>query len=254
MPLDQEYGQDAAGGAPTPLAAGQPKPGTDWRGSGRSNIVFGMILTLVGVLFLLHNLGIYYIYDIWRYWPLLLIAAGLSKVVFGRAGERTVGLIAVFIGGVFFIDNIFDVHVHLGQLWPVILVIVGMSVIMRAIRGPRTPGAAADMSSVVREQAIVGGIARRNTSQNFQGGELTAFMGGCDIDLREARMAGPQAVIDCFVMWGGIEIKIPADWVVDPQVSVLAAGFEDSSKVPVQPAGRLVIRGTAFMGGIQITN
>lgn len=254
MPLDQEYGQGAAGGATTPSPAGKPKRGSGWRGSGRSNIVFGLILTLVGVLFLLHNLGIYYIYEIWRYWPLLLIVAGLTKVAFGRGGERTFGAVAVFIGLVFLADNVFGLHVHLGQLWPVILVIVGISIIMRAIRGPRAPGAAADMSSVVREQAIVGGIARRNTSQSFQGGELTAFMGGCDVDLRESRMAGPQAVIDCFTMWGGITITIPPDWTVDPQVSVFAAGFEDKTKAPVQPTGRLVLRGTAFMGGIEVKN
>ena len=257
MPLDQQYGQGAAGGAatpPPPGTPGTPGRGSDWRGSGRSNIVFGLILTLVGVLFLLHNLGIYYVYDIWRYWPLLLIAVGLSKVAFGRAGERTFGLVAIFIGGVFFVDNVFNWHVDLGELWPVILVIVGMSVVMRSIRGPRLPGDAADLSSVVREQAIVGGISRRNTSQSFQGGELTAFMGGCEVDLREARMAGPQAVIDCFTMWGGITITIPPDWVIDPQVSVFAAGFEDKTKVPVQPTGRLVLRGTAFMGGIEVKN
>lgn len=245
MPLEQEYGQDRSAPGKANAAHG---------GGGRSNIVFGLILTLIGVLFLLHNLGVYYIYDIWRYWPLLLMAAGLSKMVWGRAGERMFGAVALFIGSVFFVDNVFGWDVHLGELWPVILVIVGISVVTRAIRGPRAPGEVADMSTVVREQAIIGGISRRNTSQSFQGGELTAFMGGCEIDLREARMSGPQAVIDCFVMWGGIEIKIPADWVVDPQMSVLAAGFEDSSKVPVQPAGRLVIRGTAFMGGIQISN
>ena len=247
MPLEQEYGQ----GRPTPAAA---KPDAAGGSGGRSNIVFGLILTLVGVLFLLHNLGIYYISNIWRYWPLLLIAAGLSKMVWGRAGERMFGAVALFIGSVFFVDNVFGWHVHLGQLWPVILVIVGISVVARAVRGPRAPGAVEDMSTIVREQAIVGGISRRNTSQSFQGGELTAFMGGCEVDLREARMAGPQAVIDCFVMWGGIEIKIPADWVVEPQLSVLAAGFEDGTKPPVQPAGRLVIRGTALMGGIEISN
>ncbi len=251
MPLDQDYGQDRTANAAPPAPA-SPQ-GADC-GTGRSNIVFGLILTTVGVLFLLHNFDVFYVYDIWRYWPLLLIAAGLSKLLWGRGGERMFGAVAVFIGSVFFIDNVFGWHVHLGQLWPVILVIVGISVVARSVRGPRPPGESADLSSVVRERAIVGGISRRNTSQSFQGGELTAFMGGCEIDLREARMAGPQVVIDCFAMWGGIEIQIPPDWIVDPQVSVFAAGFEDKTRPPVQPAGRLVIRGTAFMGGIEVSN
>ena len=42
--------------------------------------------------------------------------------------------------------------------------------------------------------------------------------------------------------------------VVDPQVSVFAAGFEDKTRPPVQPAGRLIIRGTAVMAGIEVKN
>jgi predicted membrane protein len=251
MPLDQDYGQDRTA---TPAAPTTPPQGADRGSGGRSNIVFGLILTTVGVLFLLHNFDIFYIHDIWRYWPVLMIAAGVSKLVWGRQGERMVGAIVTFIGTVFFVDNVFGWDVHLRQFWPMILVIVGVSVITRAVRGPRPPGQSADMSTVVRERAIVGGISRRNTSQSFQGGELSAFMGGLEIDLREARMAGPQVVIECFAMWGGIEIQVPPDWIVDPQMSVFAAGFEDKTKPPVQPAGRLVLRGTAFMGGIEVSN
>ncbi|MDQ3070472.1 MAG: cell wall-active antibiotics response protein [Acidobacteriota bacterium] len=220
----------------------------------RPNIVFGLILVVVGVLFLLRNLEVYYFDEFWNFWPVLLIALGLSKAFSGRADERTFGWIMTFIGGVFFARHVLHVDVHLGDWWPVIPVIVGVSIMIRAIRGPQAPGEAPELSSVLSERAIIGGIARKNTSQSFQGGELTAIMGGCEIDLRDARMAGPQAVIDCFAMWGGIEIQIPPDWVVDPQVSVLAAGFEDRSKPPVQPAGRLVVRGTALMAGIEIKN
>jgi predicted membrane protein len=250
MPLEQDYGQ----GTPPAGTGNTPRRIRRRHGGGGSNIVFGLILVTVGVLFLLRNFDVLYIRNIWQYWPLLLIAAGLSKVLWGRAEERTFGLVATFIGSVFLARTVFDVDVNLGQLWPVILVIVGVSTVLRAMQGPRAVRDAADLSSIVRERAIVGGIVRRNTSQSFQGGELSAFMGGCEIDLREARMAGPQAVIDCFAMWGGITIQIPPDWALDPQMSVFAAGFEDKTRPPVQPAGRLVVRGTAFMGGIEIKN
>ncbi len=252
MPLDQDYG--TTGTAPGPQAPGRRALRGRSHGSGRANIVFGLALTLVGVLFLLHNLGLIYIGSVWRFWPVLLIAVGSAKLVFGSGSERTFGAVVVFIGFVFLVDDIFGYHVHLAELWPVILVIVGVSVVARSVPGPRAPREGVDVSSLLREQAIVGGIARRNTSQSFQGGELTAFMGGCEIDLRDARMAGSEAVIDCFAMWGGITIQIPPDWSIEPQLSVFAAGFEDKTKPPVQPVGRLVLRGTAFMGGIEVKN
>lgn len=221
---------------------------------GRPNIVFGLIVMALGVMFLLHNLDVHYFDEFWNFWPVALILLGLSKAFSGRADERTFGWVLTFIGGVFFARYVLDWNVHLRDYWPVILIIVGTSIVMRAIQGPKPPREASDAASLVRERALIGGIARKNTSQSFQGGRLTAVAGGCEIDLRDARMAGPQAVIDCFTMWGGIVIQIPPDWVIEPQVTVLAAAFNDTSKPPVQPAGRLVIRGTALMAGIEIKN
>lgn len=224
------------------------------KGPGRPNIVFGLIVMAVGLMFLMHNLGVDYFEEFWNFWPVLLILLGLSRSFSGRADERTFGWVATFMGLVFFAQFTLGFDVSMETFWPGILIIVGLSIVMRAIQGPRPPRDAIDTSSTVRERAIVGGIARKNTSQNFQGGELSAVMGGCEIDLRDARMAGPSAVIDCFTMWGGIVIQIPPDWIVEPQVTVLAAGFNDTSKPPLQPAGRLVIRGTALMAGIEVKN
>src|SRR5688500_9987877 len=186
------------------------------RPPGRPNIVFGLILVAAGLIFLLHNLGVHYFDEFWNFWPLGLIAVGLSKAFSGRHDERTFGWIMTFIGGIFFARFALGWDVHLGQFWPVIPIIVGVSIIMRAIQGPKPPRPGVDTASAVHERAIVGGIARKNTSQNFQGGELTAVMGGCELDLREARIAGSEAVIDCFTIWGGIVIQIPPGWGVAP--------------------------------------
>lgn len=227
---------------------------TEAKGAGRPNIVFGLIVMVVGVMFLMHNLGVRYFEEFWNWWPVLLIMLGLSKSFSGRADERTFGWVVTFLGLVFLAQFTFGLDVRMETFWPGILILVGLSIVMRAIQGPKPPRGAVDTSSTLRERAMVGGIARKNTSQSFQGGELTAVMGGCEIDLRDARMAGPSAVIDCFTMWGGIVIQIPPDWIVEPQVTVLAAGFNDTTKPPLQPAGRLVIRGTALMAAIEVKN
>ena len=224
------------------------------RGPGRPNIVFGLVVIAVGVMFLMHNLGVHYFEEFWNWWPVAMILIGLSKSFSGRADERTFGWVVTFLGLVFFAQFTIGLDVSMEMFWPGILIIVGLSIVMRAIQGPRPPRDAVDTSSTLRERALVGGIARKNTSQTFQGGELTAVMGGCEIDLRDARMAGASAVIDCFTLWGGIVIQIPPDWIVEPQVTIIAAGFNDTSKPPLQPAGRLVLRGTAVMAGIEVKN
>jgi len=81
-------------------------------------------------------------------------------------------------------------------------------------------------------------------------------MGGCEIDLRQASIApGTEAIIDVFAFWGGIDIKVPEDWVVITKAVPIMGGIEDKSRVP-QPLStkRLIIRGIVVMGGIVVKN
>jgi hypothetical protein len=51
---------------------------------GTSGIFFGAIVVGIGCLLLLDNLGIVRFHDIWRYWPVLLVAWGVSRIVDSR--------------------------------------------------------------------------------------------------------------------------------------------------------------------------
>jgi hypothetical protein len=77
-------------------------------------------------------------------------------------------------------------------------------------------------------------------------------MGGIELDLRGAGTATGEAVIDLFVMWGGIEIWVPPDWSVSNEVGLLMAGAEDKSGGSQAARHRLVVRGFAIMGGVEI--
>jgi predicted membrane protein len=102
--------------------------------------------------------------------------------------------------------------------------------------------------------AILGGVSRGNNSRAFRRADLLAIMGGCEIDLRQAAING-EAVIDVFAMWGGIEIRVPEDWTVVSRVVPLMGGIVDKTRPPQgASAHRLVLRGCAFMGGIEIKN
>ena len=123
------------------------------------------------------------------------------------------------------------------------------------------PRPADDGQSQFSAFAIMGGVARRSNSQAFQGADLTAVMGGCEIDLRHASIApGTEAVIEVFAFWGGIEIKVPEDWTVVPRVFPLMGGVDDRTRAPLTlpdkplQEKRLVVRGIVVMGGVGIKN
>lgn len=65
----------AAQWTPTPVQAPESKR------RGRGGVGFGIVLVLVGVLLLVNEFvpGV----DVWRFWPLLIVAAGLSAVFKG---------------------------------------------------------------------------------------------------------------------------------------------------------------------------
>jgi len=103
--------------------------------------------------------------------------------------------------------------------------------------------------------AVMGGFERRITSHEFRGGEITAFMGGGKLDLRDAIPAGGQAVVNVFAMMGGFEILVPETWRVISEVTPFMGGIEDKSRTSSQPtAPCLILRGFMMMGGVTIKN
>ena len=62
-------------------------------------------------------------------------------------------------------------------------------------------------------------------------------------------------MIDTFALWGGIDIKVPPDWSVVLQGLPLMGGFEDkTAKPPEGGRKRLLVRGLAIMGGVEVHN
>jgi len=80
-------------------------------------------------------------------------------------------------------------------------------------------------------------------------------MGGIELDLRQATLP-EDAVIELFAFWGGIEIWVPREWSVVNQGFALMGSIEDKTgNLPQRPGQpRLVLRGMALMGGVEIKN
>jgi len=104
--------------------------------------------------------------------------------------------------------------------------------------------------------SLLSSSKRRWGKSVFRGAETTAFMGGCELDLREALMsAGELAVVDVFVIMGGVNIFVPPNWTVSQEVVPLLGGVHDKTRsVPSNPAQHLLVRGTVVMGGVEISN
>jgi predicted membrane protein len=245
-------------------------------------LIVGLLIIFVGVVFTLDELGIAPAIDYLRFWPTALIAIGVVKMLQARdGGGAFAGLLFTLVGVWLQAEELNIIHIRLWQIWPLALVLVGGYLVWQGLAGrePRrvtpaagalaeggerapqimewggeTPARAVDANSTLSAMAILGGVSRGNNSRAFRGADLLAIMGGCHLDLRQAAIQG-EAVIEVFVMWGGIEIRVPEDWTVVSRIVPLMAGVEDKTRPPRgATAHRLILRGFAVMGGVEIKN
>lgn len=216
------------------------------------HLIFGLIIIAVGVLFTLDNLGIVHAGTYLRFWPALLILVGTLKLAHARETGGAFGGFIITIAGVWLLlEESALVRVSFWDLWPMLLVFFGGYLVWQGATG-RPHRAAADEGHTVSVLAVLGGFTRGNNSRNFRGGDITVFMGGCEIDLRQAAING-DATLDVFAMWGGIEIRVPEDWTVIPRVNAVLGGVDDKTRPPLGlSTHRLTIRGLVVMGGMEI--
>jgi class 3 adenylate cyclase len=81
-----------------------------------------------------------------------------------------------------------------------------------------------------------------------------AIMGGCDLDLRQAEIEGPEVEITAVAFWGGIKVVVPEGFDVELRgFSFMGGRSLRVRDVPIIPGSpRIVVRGFAVMGGIEV--
>src|SRR4051812_12016276 len=123
-------------------------------------LVMGLLIIAVGILFTLENLGVVEARDYFRYWPAGLIAVGLLKLWSGSGGAVFGGFVFVFAGSWLLLETLGIVSISLWNLWPVLLVLGGATMVWRGMNCRRDDRAAGDTHSTVSAIAVLGGVNR----------------------------------------------------------------------------------------------
>jgi predicted membrane protein len=227
-------------------------------------LIVGVAIALFGVVLVLDRLNLVIADEALRWWPAVIVAIG--ALIFSqsrRIGGGINGIIVMIIGSWLLLNSLGILRVRLWEIfWPLVLIGIGCVLVLQATRRRTREASGADADATLAIFAVLSGVKRTSTAARFRGGEVTAFMGGAHIDLRQATIPpGEEAVLDIFAVMGGCEIAVPASWtVVTPLVPVMG-GIEDKRLAPLpggaesigsRPAPRLVLRGLVLMGGIEI--
>jgi predicted membrane protein len=226
----------------------------------QGGLIGGTIVAIVGIIFLMDNMGVFSATHLFRFWPLILVAAGIAAL--SSLQGRVKGAVLIVVGILFQLDALGIVQFRWSSLWPLAMIGAGLVLVWSSLETRRVNFAVGDSRNSLNEFALFGGVERRITSQDFKGGVATAIFGGIEIDLRTAAIAGDQAELNINAIFGGCEIRVPENWEVVAHGQGIFGGYVDSTKGYTRATDpsvsvlrkELYIRGVAVFGGVEIKN
>jgi predicted membrane protein len=198
---------------------------------------------------------------LWRFWPLLLVCAGIPNIM--RRERRLWGILLITGGVLFQLNELGFAHFRWNDIWPILLIATGLMLMWGALEARRRPSAPLpgdDPRTTLNEAAIFGGVERRVTSQDFQGGHISAIFGGVEIDMTDASMQADETTLEINAIFGGVEIRVPETWQVAFRGTPIFGGIADKTRVGrttdlSDPRRKvLILTGAVIFGGVEIKN
>lgn len=225
-----------------------------------SSAIGAIFILTAGIVLLLDQMDIIPFDVLLQYWPLALIGFGVVQIALpGQLLQKVAGGLTILLGAIYLARKLGYIHIGGNLFWPLVIISIGVLMLVRAIESQRNPLSGAPLSpGMVREVCIFSGCKRTNDSQDFRGADLFAMFGGIDIDFSGAKMVGETAGIGVTAMFGGIELRVPQEWVVVSRATCMFGGMEDRTRLrapgDTAPAKTLIVTGLVMFGGVEIKN
>lgn len=224
-----------------------------------SNYIWGLFLILVGVVLGLNAFGITNInlfFDGW--WTVFIIVPSLNGLIKGE--DRTGSLIGLIIG-VFLLlscQDVIDFSLFVKLFIPVILITIGLSIIFKdkakdvvVKKIGKINAKEIDMehtyTSTFSEEKI------NLDNEKLENCAINSIFGSVSLDLRNA-IIDEDIVINNYVVFGGVTIKVPKDVNVVVKTTSIFGGVDNKTgrNKSKENVKTIYIKGTILFGGIDI--
>jgi len=223
----------------------------------RGGYAAALILIGIGVFFLLTENHVIEAQELWRFWPLILVAVGVTRMTARGPSSRFAGALLIMLGLIFETAEFGWFGLRWHTMWPLMLIGLGLLMLWRNLT-PRRYGRITIPTDPdgLDHLTIFGGGERRIGGADFEAATVLAIFGGYKLDLRKAAMKSDKAVVDASAIFGGVEILVPESWNVVVRGAGIFGGYGDESHHPGpgSPAPQLFVEGVAIFGGVAIKN
>lgn len=229
-----------------------------------------MLLVIAGMLFLSFNFGWINaaLKPVLFSWPMLFIVAGIMGL---SRRNLLISFFGLILGGFFLLPRI--AAAYPGSIdgldagfahtyWPLLLILLGICFIVRILTGEQrlygrqrhfAGDAMSGVNGRIEKRVIFGGSESIFLDPLFYGGELSATFGGIVLDLRKTTLPEGETFLEVYAIFGGVELYIPGDWLVETRFQTVLGGVEDKRLVSAPDyARKLILRGDLIFGGCEI--
>lgn len=224
-----------------------------------SNVVWGLLLILIGIGYAGGNLGFWDFNIFFRGWWTLfiLVPCIINLIQYGPNGGNIAG-ICVGVALLLAAQGILAFSLIRKLLVPAILILIGLSILLsntkrritdqqgNQIPFEKTGTGGSDVSGVFDGRKV------QYDGQLFEGATVSAVFGGVNMDLRSA-VIERDVRIDATAIFGGVEIYVPANVVVKVMSTPVLGGVSNRAMAPTEvPCHTLYVNATCVFGGVDI--
>ena len=220
-----------------------------------SNLLWGLVFIIVGVIFGLNALDITHInifFDGW--WTLFIIVPcfiGLFK-----DNEKTSNLIGLIIGLCLLLGclDVLEFTIIWKLMVPAILVMIGLSFVFKDTINKKVKKEIKKLNKKDAKEyfSCFSGQTIDFDKEEFKGCTLSAIFGSVKCDLKNS-IIKEDVVINVTSIFGGIDILIPEDVNVKINSTSIFGGVSDERKNKTKDAKHTIyINATAMFGGVEL--
>src|SRR5499433_1909931 len=139
----------------------------------------GGIFVFIGIVLLLDHMGIVSADGLFRFWPMILILAGILKAL--NQCSRMWGILLIIAGILLQLAKFNLIRLTWDMIWPMGIIAIGLTLIWSTVQARKAgvggygTGEFPTGPGTLNEIAVFSGIEKRITGKNFSGGRMVAI-------------------------------------------------------------------------------
>ncbi len=220
------------------------------------NILWGIILVIIGVIIGLNTMGITDIdifFDGW--WTLVIIVPCFIGLFTNK--DKTGNIIGLLVGVILLLgmQNIIDFNLIWKLLLPSIIVIIGLSLIFKNTFNNKINNEIKKLNNKNTKDneycATFSGQRIDFPNEEFKGATLNSVFGSITCDLRGAKIK-EDVVINASSVFGGIDIIAPDDVNIKIKSNSIFGGVNNKKKNNEDKKYTIYVNASCLFGGVDI--